>query len=279
LLQMSKSAPDTHARIAAAVAECTKLGIEVLPPDINASFDNLSVERRQDGTLAIRFGLGVVKSVGSSAVEGIIAVRQEAGPYKDIEDFCKRADLSSANSRAIEHLARCGAFDLMGHDRGTLVMNAERLVNLAKRERELRESAQSTMFDLFGSQVDTPLPALELEPAPARKEDMLAWEKELLGVYVSEHPYKAVASDVARYTTNSLADLTMELAGQTVTVGGLVNRVQIRVTREGRKFYVEDVEDLAATVELTVWNDTIELTGEEIWAEGRVLVASIEVRD
>jgi DNA polymerase-3 subunit alpha len=279
LLQMSKSAPDTHARIAAAVAECTKLGIEVLPPDINASFDNFSVERRQDGTLAIRFGLGVVKNVGSSAVEGIIAVRQEAGPYKDIEDFCKRADLSSANSRAIEHLARCGAFDLMGHDRGTLVMNAERLVNLAKRERELRESGQSTMFDLFGSQVDTPLPALELEPAPARKEDMLAWEKELLGVYVSEHPYKAVASDVARYTTNSLADLTMELAGQTVTVGGLVNRVQTRVTRDGRKFYVVDLEDLSATVELTVWNDTIELTGEEIWAEGRVLVASIEVRD
>jgi DNA polymerase-3 subunit alpha len=279
LLQMSKSAPDTHARIAAAAAECSKLTIELLPPDINMSFDNFAVERRQDGTLAIRFGLGVVKNVGSSAVEGIVASREEGGPYRDIEDFCKRADLTSANSRSVEHLARCGALDLMGHDRGTLVMNAERLVNLAKRERELRESGQSTMFDLFGSQVETPLPALELEPAPARKEDMLAWEKELLGIYVSEHPFKAVAQDITRYATHTIADLSPELAGQSVTVGGLVDRVQSRTTRDGRKFYVVELEDLSGSAELTVWNDTIELTGEEIWAEGRVLVCSIEVRD
>ncbi|HMO97051.1 MAG TPA: DNA polymerase III subunit alpha, partial [Tepidiformaceae bacterium] len=113
LLRLTKSAPDTHARIAAAVAECTKLGIEVLPPDINMSDDNFSVEKRQDGTLAIRFGLGVVKNVGSSACEGIIAERQKGGIYRDIEDFCKRADLSAANSRALEHLAKAGAFDLI----------------------------------------------------------------------------------------------------------------------------------------------------------------------
>lgn len=278
LLRLSRSAPDTHARIAAAVAECSRLGIEVLPPDINKSFDNFSVERRQDGSLAIRFGLGVVKNVGNAACEGIIAEREKGGIYRDIEDFCKRADLSAANSRAIEHLAKAGALDLLG-DRGTLVINAERLVTLARKERELRESGQSTMFDLFGSQVETPLPALELEPSPARKEDMLAWEKELLGVYVSEHPFKAVAQDVGRYATHTLADLTAELAGQTVTVAGLVNRIQARVTRDGRKFYVADLEDLSATVELTVWSDTIELTGEEIWAEGRVLVCSVEIRD
>lgn len=278
LLQLTRNAPDTHARIAAAVAECSKLGIEVLPPDINRSFDNFSVERRQDGSLAIRFGLGVVKNVGNAACEGIIAEREKGGIYRDIEDFCKRADLSSANSRAIEHLARAGAFDLLG-DRGTIVMNAERLVSLARKERELRESGQATMFDLFGSQVETPLPALELEPSPVRKEDMLAWEKELLGVYVSEHPFKAVAQDVARYATHTLADLTPELAGQTVSVAGLVHRVQARVTRDGRKFYVVGLEDLSASAELTVWSDTIELTGEEIWAEGRVLVCSVEVRD
>jgi DNA polymerase-3 subunit alpha len=278
LLQLTKNAPDTHARIAAAVAECSKLGIEVLPPDINMSRDNFSVERRQDGALAIRFGLGVVKNVGNAACEGIVVERERGGIYRDLEDFCKRADLSAANSRAIEHLAKAGAFDLLG-DRGTLVMNAERLVLLAKKERELRESGQSTMFDLFGSQVDTPLPALELEPSPARKEDMLAWEKELLGVYVSEHPFKAVAQDAGRFATHALADLTPDLAGQTVTVAGLVNRIQARVTRDGRKFYVADLEDLSANVELTVWSDTIELTGEEIWAEGRVLICSVEVRD
>ncbi|MEO9255842.1 MAG: DNA polymerase III subunit alpha, partial [Tepidiformaceae bacterium] len=278
VLQMTKSAPDTHARIAAAVAECSKLGIAVLPPDVNASMENFSVERRPDDTLAIRFGLGVVKNVGASSVEGIIAARQAGGPYRDVEDFCKRADLSSSNSRALEHLAKAGALDMLG-DRGTLVMNAERLIGLAKRERELRESGQATMFDLFGSQVDTPMPALELEASPARKEDMLAWEKELLGVYVSEHPFKAAAADLARYTTHSLSDLTLEMAGQIATVAGMVNRVQARNTRDGRKFYIVDIEDLSASVELTVWSDTLELTGEATWAEGSVLLISVEVRD
>ena len=280
LLRLSKSAPDTHARIASAVGECAKLGIEVLPPDINTSKDNFSVERRQDGSLAIRFGIGVIKNVGASAVEGIIAARESGGPYRDIEDFCKRADLAATNSRAIEHLAKAGAFDLVdSHNRATLAFNAERLTGLAKRERDLRDSGQSTMFDLFGSQVDTPLPALELESAAQRKEDVLAWEKELLGIYVSEHPFKAAATDLARYTTHGLADLNAELAGQTVSVAGLVSRIQARSTRDGRKFYVVDMEDLTGTAEFTVWSDTIEITGESVWAEGAVLLLSVEVRD
>jgi DNA polymerase-3 subunit alpha len=280
VLQMSKSAPDTHARIAAAVAECSKLGIEVLPPDVNHSQENFSVEKRADGSLAIRFGLGVVKNVGAASVEGIIAAREEGGPYLDVEDFCKRADLSSSNTRAIEHLAMAGALDMLGHDRRTLVLNSERLMSLARRERDLRESGQSTMFDLFGSQVDAPMPALELEPAPlGRPEEMLAWEKELLGVYVSEHPFRAAAADISRYATHSVSDLTMELVGQVVTVGGMVSRLQARATRDGRRFYIVDFEDLSGTVEITVWSDIIEQTGDEIWAEGQVLIVSLECRE
>ncbi len=284
LLQLAKNAPDTHARIAAAVAECSKLGIEVLPPDVNASQDNFAVERRPDGSLAIRFGLGVIKNVGSAAVEGIIRAREEGGPYRDIEDFCRRADLSAANSRVLEHLARAGAFDLLGgppgpYNRATLAFNAERLIGLAKRERELRESGQATMFDLFGSQVQTPLPALDLEPVPQKREDVLAWEKELLGVYVSDHPFKSIASEVGRFASHSVADLGAELAGQAVTIAGMLTRVQARSTRDGRRFYLAEIEDLTGTAELMVWSDTIELTGEEAWAEGRVLVCSVEVRD
>ncbi|MFN0147554.1 MAG: DNA polymerase III subunit alpha [Dehalococcoidia bacterium] len=278
VLQNTKSAPDTFDRIAAAYAECSKLGIEVLPPDVNRSAENFAVERRDDGTLAIRFGLGVVKNVGASAVEGIIASREKGGAYRDIEDFCKRADLTGANSRAIESLVRAGAFDLLG-DRATLNFNVERLMNLAKRERELRESGQSTMFDLFGSQVDTPMPALDLQSVAVRREDMLAWEKELLGVYVSEHPFRNVAQELAKYTTHAISDLSLELVGQSVTVAGLVQSVQSRATRDGRKFYVVTVEDLSGTAELTVWNDAIELTGEAIWAEGQVLLISVECRE
>jgi DNA polymerase-3 subunit alpha len=279
VLQMTKSAPDPHDRIAAAVAECTKLGIDVLPPDINSSEDNFSVQELPDGKLAIRFGLGVIKNVGSTAVEGIVSSRVAGGPYRDLEDFCKRADLTSANSRAIEHLAMAGAFDLLGEDRGTLVVNSERVMNLARRERELRESGQSTMFDLFGSEVDTPMPALELEPRPVAKDQMLTWEKEVLGVYVSEHPFRAAATELMRYTSHNLSELTVELVGQTVTIAGMVQRVQTRATRDGRKFYIVDLEDLSGTAEVTVWSDTIELTGEGTWSEGQVLLCSVEVRD
>jgi DNA polymerase-3 subunit alpha len=278
VLQNTHSAPDTHARIAAASAECSRLNIEVLPPDINKSGENFQVERRDDRTLAVRFGLGIVKNVGQSAVEGIIAAREEGGPYRDIEDFCKRADLSSMNTRSLESLVKAGAFDLLG-DRGTLVFNVERILNLARRERELKESGQATMFDLFGAEVATPLPALELESSMAKPEDMLAWEKELLGVYVSEHPFRAVAASLAGYTTHTLADLTMEMVGQSATVAGLVARVQSRLTRDGRKFYIADVEDLSGTAEITVWNDTIEETGEQIWAEGNVLLLNVECRE
>jgi DNA polymerase-3 subunit alpha len=279
VLQNTRSAPDPHARIAAAYAECSKLGITVLPPDVNESEDNFTVERLPDGALGIRFGLGAVKNVGSAAVEGIVAARVAGGRYESLEDFLKRADLSNVNSRALESLVQAGAFDSIEGRRCTLNANVERLLAFAKRERELRESGQMAMFDLFGSQVDAPVPGLELFPVADSRETMLAWEKELLGVYVSEHPFRAVAAEVARYTTHSVADLSLEMAGQTATVGGLVQRVQARTTRDGRKFYVVDLEDLSGTVELTVWNDVIEATGEALWAEGQVLVVSVECRE
>lgn len=278
LLQLCRNAPDPHERIAAAAAECARLGIELLGPDINLSGEDFTIETRPDGSPAIRFGLGVVKNVGGSAVEGIIAARENGGPYRDVEDFCKRADLSNATSRTIEHLAMAGAFDAIG-DRGTIRANSERIMNLARRERELRESGQSTMFDLFGSEVDTPLPALELQEAPARTDEMLTWEKDLLGVYLSEHPFKAAARELTQYTSHAVSDLTPDLAGQTVSVAGMISAITSRVTRDGRRFYIVTLEDLSGAAEMTVWSDTIDATDPEIWAEGHIILAQVECRE
>jgi len=281
VLQSAKNAPDPHARIAAAAAECSKLGIELLPPDINASEENFSVERRPDGSLAIRFGLGVIKNVGESAVEGIIAARRQGGPFRDLEDFCRRADLSGATTRTIEHLAQAGAFDsLQQYDRVTIAENAERIMAFAKREREARESGQAALFDLLGGAARTAAPRLDL-PRHSRpsRERLLAWEKELLGVYVSEHPFRAVAAEVAQRTTHTLADLGPDLAGQTVTVGGMVAKVHTRRTRDGRRFLLVELEDLSGTAEVTVWSDTLEETGEEFWKDGRIILAVVECRE
>ena len=279
VLQQAKSAPDPHARIAAAVAECARAGIGILPPHVNRSDDGFTIEQSEDGRPAIRFGLGIIKNVGSAAIEGIVTAREKQGLFEDIEDFCKHADLSNATSRTMEHLAQAGALDDLGYDRGTLVAHAERLMNLARRERELRESGQSTMFDLFGAEVDTPLPALELEEAPRPREIILGWERELLGVYISEHPFQAASKSLSEHTTHAIADISAELAGEIVTIAGLVSRVQARTTRDGRRFYIVDVEDLSSSIELAIWSDVLEQTGEELWSEGQVLLISVECRD
>ncbi|MYI86641.1 MAG: DNA polymerase III subunit alpha, partial [Dehalococcoidia bacterium] len=278
VLQLAGSSPDPYERIAQAVAECARLGIEVLPPDINSSTSTFGIERQEDGALAIRFGLGDIKNVGPAAVEGIIAVREKNGPYRDVDDFCKRADLEGATSRTIEHLALAGALDEIG-DRGTLRANSERIANLAKRERELRDSGQSTMFDLFGSEVDTPMPGVELVDAPLDQDERLRWEKELLGVYLSEHPFRRAAQELAAHTTHQVADLSLELVGQAVTVAGMITQVTVRYTRDNRRFYLVGLEDLSGRVELAVWSDVLETSSEETWAQGQIVPVSLECRE
>ncbi len=278
VLRQAGSSPDPYERIAQAAAECARLGIEVLPPDINASGASFCVERQADGSPAIRFGLGDIKNVGTAAVEGITRVREQSGPYRDVEDFCRRADLAGATSRTIEHLALAGALDALG-DRGTLRTHSERLASLAKRERELRESGQSTMFDLFGSEVDTPMPGLELTAAPIDREETLRQEKELLGVYLSEHPFQRPAQELDAHTTHQLADLSLELAGETVTVAGMITQVTMRTTRDNRRYYLAGIEDLSGRAELAVWSDVIEAAPEETWVEGQIVLVSVECRE
>ncbi len=278
VLQLAGSSPDPYERIAQAVAECARLGIEVLPPDINASDSTFAVERRDNGALAIRFGLGDIKNVGPAAVEGVIAVRRKSGPYRDVDEFCKRADLEGATSRTIEHLALAGALDALG-ERGTLRANSDRIANLAKRERELRDSGQSTMFDLFGSEVDTPMPGVELVEAPLEQDERLRWEKELLGVYLSEHPFRRAAQELTPHTTHQLADLSLELVGQAVTVAGMITQVTVRYTRDNRRYYLVGLEDLSGRAELAVWSDVLELSSEETWAEGQIVLVSVECRE
>ena len=278
VLQNTKSSPDPHERIAAAAAECARLGIELQPPDVNESEDNFSVGSVEAGKFAIRFGLGVVKNVGSSSIEGIIRERIAGGVYKDIEDFCKRADLSGATSRTVEHLAMAGAFStaVANETRRTIVIAADRIVQVAKDE---RERANSMQMNFFGEVAASSSLEVFLERMPEDSSQNLRWEKEVLGVYVSAHPFRSIAAKVAEYATHALSDLTAEIAGQVVTVAGMVKRATQRATRDGRKFYVVDFEDLSGVSELTVWNDALELSGEDLWAEGQVIVASVEVRD
>jgi DNA polymerase-3 subunit alpha len=296
-----------QARIAAAVAECAKLNIGVVPPHVNYSRPNFALET-QDGRRAIRFGLQQIKNVGAGAAESIVQEREEHGPFASIEDFCRRVNFKVVNKRALEALAKAGALDTFGegenartHARATLLANLDRLVSLAQREQRLRESGQSTMFDLFGDQVATPMPALELEEATVPREQELMWEKEHLGVYVSEHPFTHAAAEMSSFVTALCAEFAevpstqaasaaeegdeVEVAtpalppqGRDAVIAGLVGNTRRLYTRDGRPFCAAEIEDLSGMIEVTVWPELFEHT-QDLWVEGNIVVLQVRAKE
>jgi len=266
---------DQPEKVASAVTECRRLDISVLPPDINRSQVNFSIEK--DGAApAIRFGLSAIKNVGPGAVEPMVAERNKNGEFKSIEDLCRRCDLRGINRRVIESLVKAGAFDPLG-SRAVLLSNVNRIISLAQREQRLRESGQATMFDLWGEETPVPMPSLDLgmvEDVPMR--ERLAWEKELTGVYLSEHPFNAVAGELSAETT-LVGQVDVELVGKTVDIVGMVGSVRQLFTREGKPFASVVLEDLSGQVEIMVWPKVFADTGE-LWQEGNILEVNGKVR-
>jgi DNA polymerase-3 subunit alpha len=261
-------------KVATAVAECRRLGISVLPPDINHSRTSFSIEG--DGEAAIRFGLAAIKNVGLGAVEPIVAERDKGGEFKSLEDLCRRADMRNINRRVLESLIKAGALDCLG-DRGTLLGNVSRIMALAQREQRLRETGQSTMFDLWGKTMPTPMPTLELESAEIPMKEKLAGERELTGVYLSEHPFTAFAAKVAAENTTLCGHIDAELAGQVVIVAGMVASVHQSFTKDRRPFASVVLEDLDGRVEVMVWPKVYAST-RDLWQEGNILLVEGKVR-
>ena len=262
-------------KVASAIADCRRLGITVLPPDINRSQVTFSIEKNGDAPV-IRFGLTAIKNIGPGAVEPIIAERSKGGDFKSIEDLCRRCDLRGVNKRVMESLIKAGALDSLG-SRGTLLNNVNRILSLAQREQRLRETGQSTMFDLWGEAMPVPMPSLDLENADISVRDRLVWEKELMGVYLSEHPFSSVASEVASGDTTLCGQIDAELVGQTVVVAGMVASVRHLFTRDRRPFVSAILEDLDGQIEAMVWPKVYTDTGD-LWEEGNILLVEGKVR-
>jgi len=270
LLTMNTGQPE---KIHSAVNECIRLGIPILPPDINKSEATFVIER-QDGKEGIRFGLGAIKNVGFGAVEPLIAARAD-GEFGCIADLCRRADLRAINKRALESLIKVGALDALG-DRGALLASIDRILSLAQREKRLKETGQATMFDLWGESVPVPLPDLELEGGDAALKEKLAWERELLGVYLSEHPFTRAAPKLAPLTTALCGEIDEDMVGQDVVIAGMVSAVRQLYTREGRPFASAIIEDLNGRAEVTAWPEVYEHT-RELWSEGNIILVEGKV--
>jgi DNA polymerase-3 subunit alpha len=233
-------------KVAAAIVDTKKRGLEVLPPGINQSGADFSIV---DGK--ILFGLAAIKNVGRGAVEQIAQEREARGPFASLDDFCERmAGVQDVNARALDGLVRSGACDVFG-ERSQLLASLERARARAEQARRDRESGQISLFGLVdepdAAAMDYGIPTVP----PMAPEERLRSEKELLGLYLSDHPLNRIEAELEQVTDTRLIEVTAELIGREVRVGGLVRSWRRVVTRKGQIMAYAELEDLTGVVEVT----------------------------
>lgn len=235
-------------RIAIEVAECRKMGIELLPPDINESYSEFAIV---PDTNNIRFGLGAVKNVGQGPIEKILEARSEGGKFTNLEDFCKRVDATVINKKVMESLIKCGAFDSLGN-RDTLLNNIPIITSYASR---VQKNALSGQIDIFGtSGMTNEVPPLALEP-PRQKPDPrshLMWERELLGLFISSHPLDDFRNYL-EFKTQSINSFNSSNDSSPITVGGIIMTVRQIYTRNNDAMAFVKIESLDSELEVVVF--------------------------
>ncbi|MDQ6742466.1 MAG: DNA polymerase III subunit alpha, partial [Candidatus Dormibacteraeota bacterium] len=232
-------------KVATAIVDCKKRGIDVLPPEINESRSDFSIAGDR-----IRFGLAAIKNVGRSAVELIVKERGARGEYGSLDDLCERiAGSQDVNGRALESLVRSGACDSLG-ERNQLLATLEMARQRAERARRDRESGQTSLFGMVEAPELISSDYL-VRAEPMDDEEKLRSEKELLGLYLSDHPLNRIEAELAQLTDTQAVELTTELSGNEVRVGGLLRSARRVVTRKGQIMAYAELEDLTGTIEVT----------------------------
>lgn len=258
-------------RLAIEITECRHMGIEVLSPDVNESFQEFAVVPDKQ---KVRFGLRAIKNVGSNAVDEIVNVRQEIGGFKSLEDFFGNVNPRTVNRKSVESLIKCGAFDSLG-DRMQLIENIDLLLGYASKTQKEKDAGQT---DLFGNAPEAQAHTrLQLAPvtAAADAHDQLVWERELLGLYLSQHPLEAYR-DYLEEKAVPLNAVKAEHDNKTVTVGGAIGDVREILTKNGQKMAFVKLEDEFAERELvifpSVYNDTA-----DVWQRDKVVLVKGKV--
>lgn len=243
------SVNDNTDKVAAYIEEARRMGIKVLPPDVNESKESFSAV---DGK--IRFGLAALKNVGPSAVEVMIREREQCGNFTSYADFCQRLDSKIINKRVLESLIKCGAFDSLGHRRAQLMAVVEAGLSLSQQSQRDRANGQLSLLDLFQDNstkesFSISLPDISEYP----KSQLLLLEKETLGLYISGHPMSQYRTLLKRLATNTTAELSELPDESQVILGGIIAGVKRINTRKGEPMAFLDLEDLTGSVEALVF--------------------------
>lgn len=254
------SVMDNSSKVAEYILHSKRLGIEVLPPDINESHVNFTVTGNK-----IRFGLAAVKNVGINAINSIIENRELKGKYESLFDFINKVDLGAVNKRTVESLIKCGAFDSLGVCRSKLMAVYERLMDCVSEQKKNNIDGQLSLFDTGKCDLDIGediYPDLDEYP----KDVMLAMEKEMLGLYINGHPLMEYKEEMERLTTINTSQLVFEeteemdmesyalqLDGKSVVMGGILGAVKAKTTKNNNMMAFAQLEDLYGTIELIIF--------------------------
>ncbi len=273
------------------INECRRMGIDVLPPDINYSGLDFVIQERPADTpsmavrdphigydfpvpegSAIRFGMAAIKNVGEGPVNVILAAREEGGPFTSLEDLCDRVDLRQVNKRALESLIKAGALDRFGK-RSQLLAVLDQMMAHSAGIHSARASGQMSIFDLLGESTPMEAPPIELPDIDEVKgRERLQWEKELLGVYTMSHPLQHLSIDVEQIVTCACNELDERYDGKNVTMIGMIADVRTITTKKGDPMAFMHIEDLKGQCEVVVFPKTYAQYKDKLELDSVVLI-------
>jgi DNA polymerase-3 subunit alpha len=248
-------------KVALYIADCRRLGVAVLPPDVNRSGWDFTIEEKPGGGYAIRYGLGAVKNVGEGPVNEFLRVREQGRAFATLDDLAARVDLRRVGKRALESLVKVGALDTLGERVGVL-NTLDAILSVSASHFRAQEAGQISMFS---SAAGAPIETITLAASgTVTKRTMLDWEKELLGLYVSDHPLSAYLEELQNVVTHYSAELTEPVNGAHVQVAGMIVHVRPFQTRRGKAMAFATIEDLQGTIELILF--------PSVWEKAKAVV-------
>ena len=251
-------------RIGFLIDECKKIGIKVLPPDINESEEDFSVV----GENLIRFGLSAVKNVGSNFTEEVVKERKQNGQFPSLSEFLERIGTKDLNKKSMESLIKAGAFDKF-QERNCLLLNLETILEFNRETKRNKALGQKNLFsNILGFKKDIKLASA----APAKNIEKLTWEKELLGLFVTSHPLE----DFKAFFENKsfpIAKVNGDIIGRQVKIGGIISNIKKIITKTGRPMLFVNVEDLTDKIEVVAFPNIIE-RNPTLFQENKIVFVS-----
>lgn len=274
-------------RIAIEIDECRNMGLKITAPDINESFGTFTVVTAGTGgnrvvdadssVDTIRFGLKAIKNVGEHLVDELIRERKANGPYADVFDLLARVTDKDLNKKSLESLIKSGAMDSFG-ERGLLLANLDKFLNFNKEEAKNKASKQENLFGgLIASGAETPARPSLIDAPPAEQNEKLTWEKELLGLYVSEHPFNLFKRYLTGYAL-PIASLGGHKGEERVITAGIIATMKKIITRKGDSMMFVKLEDALSSTELLIF-PRLYKEKMELWVEGRAVIISGKVSE